>query len=186
MSQLPGPGKCPCDRHRNQCRNFHRDGRIESPLEWLLLPDGTQAYVTNGTNGGSGTVSVIDIASNTVIKTIPVGAYPTFVAVASSAADWTQFHRDNMQRWNPYETVLGVGNVGGLKLKWSNIRQHNPRAARRGKWSGLCRRRRNVCAERQHRREAVELSDLDLCEFLACSGEWGGLCRLLPTTTCMR
>ena len=27
----------------------------------------------------------------------------------SSPADWTQFHRDNMQRWNPYETLLGVG-----------------------------------------------------------------------------
>jgi len=35
-----------------------------------------------------------------------------------SLADWTQFHRDNMQRWNPYETVLGVNNVGGLGLKW--------------------------------------------------------------------
>jgi outer membrane protein assembly factor BamB len=39
-------------------------------------------------------------------------------ATASSPADWTQFLRDNMQRWNPYETVLGVNNVGGLKLKW--------------------------------------------------------------------
>jgi outer membrane protein assembly factor BamB len=39
-------------------------------------------------------------------------------ATAPSLADWTQFHRDNMQRWNPYETVLGVGNVGGLQLKW--------------------------------------------------------------------
>ena len=29
--------------------------------------------------------------------------------------------RDNMQRWNPYETVLGVGNVGGLQLKWKSI-----------------------------------------------------------------
>ena len=37
----------------------------------------------------------------------------------SSPADWTQFHRDNMQRWNPYETVLGVNNVGSLQLKWS-------------------------------------------------------------------
>ncbi len=36
-----------------------------------------------------------------------------------SPADWTQFHRDNMQRWNPYETVLGVGNVGGLQVKWN-------------------------------------------------------------------
>jgi len=25
-----------------------------------------------------------------------------------------------MQRWNPYETVLGVGNVGGLQVKWKN------------------------------------------------------------------
>jgi outer membrane protein assembly factor BamB len=38
-----------------------------------------------------------------------------------SSADWTEFHRDNMQRWNPYETVLGVGNVGGLQLKWQSI-----------------------------------------------------------------
>ena len=39
-------------------------------------------------------------------------------STAPSPADWTEFHRDNMQRWNPYETVLGVGNVGGLQLKW--------------------------------------------------------------------
>jgi outer membrane protein assembly factor BamB len=37
-----------------------------------------------------------------------------------SPADWTQFHRDNMQRWNPYETVLGVGNASSLKSKWVN------------------------------------------------------------------
>jgi outer membrane protein assembly factor BamB len=41
-------------------------------------------------------------------------------AAASSPADWTEFHRDNMQRWNPYETVLGVGNVGGLHVKWKD------------------------------------------------------------------
>jgi hypothetical protein len=39
---------------------------------------------------------------------------------APSPADWTQYLRDNMQRWNPYETVLGVGNVGKLGLKWSS------------------------------------------------------------------
>jgi outer membrane protein assembly factor BamB len=37
---------------------------------------------------------------------------------APAPADWTQFHRDNMQRWNPYEALLGVGNVGGLQVKW--------------------------------------------------------------------
>jgi outer membrane protein assembly factor BamB len=41
-------------------------------------------------------------------------------AAASSPADWTQFHRDNMQRWNPYETALGVNNVGALQPKWTN------------------------------------------------------------------
>jgi outer membrane protein assembly factor BamB len=42
----------------------------------------------------------------------------TNASTTSSPADWTQFHRDNMQRWNPYETVLGVNNVGKLGLKW--------------------------------------------------------------------
>jgi outer membrane protein assembly factor BamB len=39
---------------------------------------------------------------------------------AASLADWTEFHRENMQRWNPYETVLGVDSVGSLQLKWKN------------------------------------------------------------------
>jgi outer membrane protein assembly factor BamB len=33
--------------------------------------------------------------------------------------NWTEFHRVNMQRWNPCEKVLGVNNVGSLSLKWS-------------------------------------------------------------------
>jgi outer membrane protein assembly factor BamB len=40
------------------------------------------------------------------------------VQTTESSADWTEFHRDNMQRWNPYETVLNVNNVGSLQLKW--------------------------------------------------------------------
>jgi outer membrane protein assembly factor BamB len=40
----------------------------------------------------------------------------------SSSADWTQFLRDNMQRWNPYETVLSVNSLEtrGLKLNWQS------------------------------------------------------------------
>jgi len=41
-------------------------------------------------------------------------------SAASSPADWTQFLRDNMQRWNPYETVIGVNNAATLGLKWKN------------------------------------------------------------------
>jgi outer membrane protein assembly factor BamB len=37
-----------------------------------------------------------------------------------SPGDWTQFHFDNMQRWNPYETVIGVNNAWSLELKWKN------------------------------------------------------------------
>ena len=40
-------------------------------------------------------------------------------STTDTSPDWTQFHRNNMQRWNPYETVLDVNNVGSLKLKWS-------------------------------------------------------------------
>src|SRR5215469_10814211 len=40
-------------------------------------------------------------------------------AIASSAADWTQFHQDNMQRWNTNETALGVNNVDSLQVKWT-------------------------------------------------------------------
>jgi len=45
-------------------------------------------------------------------------------AAAPSPADWTQFHRDNMLRWNPYETVLGVGNVGKSQVKWKKLFQN--------------------------------------------------------------
>lgn len=33
--------------------------------------------------------------------------------------DWTEFHRPNMMRCNPYEHVLNVRNVGRLELEWS-------------------------------------------------------------------
>ena len=72
-------------------------------------------------------------------------------AATPSPGDWTQFHRDNMQRWNPYETVLGVGNAGGLKLKWrtpstgafiERTASHIPDLAGRSERSGLCRLRK--------------------------------------------
>jgi glucose dehydrogenase len=37
----------------------------------------------------------------------------------ASRADWTEFHRLNMMRFNPHEQVLNVNNVGTLGLKWS-------------------------------------------------------------------
>ena len=32
--------------------------------------------------------------------------------------NWSEFHRSDMQRYNPYEDTLGVSNVADLKLKW--------------------------------------------------------------------
>jgi YVTN family beta-propeller protein len=43
-----------------------------------ITPDGTHAYVVND---GSFSVSVIDTASNIVIATVGVGAYPLEVAI---------------------------------------------------------------------------------------------------------
>ena len=49
--------------------------------------------------------------------------------------DWTQFHRNNMQRWNPYETVLGVINAGTLALKWSYVTGNPNPGNNEGRWS---------------------------------------------------
>ena len=34
--------------------------------------------------------------------------------------DWLQFHRATMNRWNSFENVINVNNVGNLGLKWSH------------------------------------------------------------------
>ena len=39
-------------------------------------------------------------------------------APSTCVNDWSEFHRTNMQRFNPCEKVLGVSNVGNLTLKW--------------------------------------------------------------------
>lgn len=51
-----------------------------SPDQVTIIPDGTRAYVTNQ---GSNTVSVIDIATNTVITNVPVGFAPTGIATGT-------------------------------------------------------------------------------------------------------
>ncbi len=90
-----------CVSNRKQTASFNIAGLMLAiaPL-WLMLAAAyTSAYAQTSDN-----------VSNASATTTP----------APSPADWTEFHRDNMQRWNPYETVLGVGNVGGLQVKWTN------------------------------------------------------------------
>ena len=50
----------------------------ENPFAIAITPDGTRAYVVNS---GSDTVSVIDIATNAVVATIPVGSGPGAIAI---------------------------------------------------------------------------------------------------------
>src|SRR5438270_2568228 len=61
------------------------------------------------------------------MKCIPISAFILSVCLVSvalgqqpvSTSDWTEFHRVNMLRFNPFESLLTVSNVGNLQLKWS-------------------------------------------------------------------
>ena len=45
-----------------------------------------------------------------------------FVSTAwGQQAGWGEFHRANMRRWNQYENILNVNNVGTLALQWSYL-----------------------------------------------------------------
>jgi outer membrane protein assembly factor BamB len=63
---------------------------------------------------------MLAVANGSAQAQTPADVSSASAGAAPSSADWTQFHRDNMQRWNLYETVLGANNVGGLQLKWKN------------------------------------------------------------------
>ncbi len=85
--------------NRKQTSSFRMAGLMLAiaPLWLMLAAANTSAYAQTSDN-----------VSNASATTTP----------APSPADWTQFLRDNMQRWNPYETILNVNNVGGLKFLW--------------------------------------------------------------------
>jgi eukaryotic-like serine/threonine-protein kinase len=45
----------------------------------------------------------------------------------ATATNWTQLHyRANGTRFNPLETILGPGNVGGLEVKWTYLTGEGP------------------------------------------------------------
>jgi outer membrane protein assembly factor BamB len=58
---------------------------------------------------GTHWVSAVERSSHT-------GAQATFLVSTS----WSEFDRPDMKRWNPYENVLNVNNVGSLQLKWKH------------------------------------------------------------------
>ena len=88
-----------CAANRKQTASFSIVSLMLAiaPLWLMLAAANTSAYAQTSDN-------VSDASATT--------------STASSPGDWTQFLRDNMQRWNPYETILNVNNVGGLQLLW--------------------------------------------------------------------
>ena len=101
---------------------------------------------------------------------------------AGKDQQWSEFHRPNMKRWNPCETVLNVNNVGSLGLKWSyttgNDVDSSPAVADGVVYVGS--EDDNVYA--LNASTGAKLwsyatgSDV---YFLAGRGEWSGLCRLV-------
>ena len=81
-------------------------------------------------------------------------------------------------------TVYALNASTGAKL-WSYSRRRrsrcsgsSPAVANGVVYFGSVRPQR-VCAERQHRRQVVELYHRRQCGILARRGEWGGLCRFI-------
>jgi uncharacterized repeat protein (TIGR01451 family) len=58
-------------------------------------------------------------AANTSAQTSnDVSNSTTTTSPAPPPSNWSQFLEDNMQRWNPNETILGVNTVDSLTFKW--------------------------------------------------------------------
>ncbi len=70
---------------------------FSGPTGVAVLPDGTRAFVSNE---GSGSVSVIDTADDSVVDSITVGDFPNRVAVSP---DGSRAYVTKLFRW------LGVG-----------------------------------------------------------------------------
>jgi hypothetical protein len=97
--------------------------------------------------------------------------------------NWSQFHRHNMQRWNPYEKVLNVNNVGNLLKKWSFKTGSgvfsSPAVVNGvvyvGSWDGTV----SALKARNGALLWSYATGKRLGVFLARGGEWGGVYRLV-------
>ena len=89
-----------CVTNREHTASFRIASLLTIAPLWLIL----------AAANASAHAQTVDAVSNSSMS----------ATTSTSPADWTQFHRDNMQRWNPYETALGVDNVGSLQVKWKN------------------------------------------------------------------
>ena len=88
---------------------------------FLVRPKQTATFMVKGLMRASISMGlVLTVAQSSAFAQDSDFAVPvnTSASTSPSPADWTGFHRDNMQRWNSYEAALGINNVGRLNLKW--------------------------------------------------------------------
>lgn len=62
-------------------------------------------------------ISILVLIVCACFVSVALGQSPA--AVMSSGQNWSEFHTPNMRRWNPFENLLNVNNVGNLTLLWS-------------------------------------------------------------------
>jgi uncharacterized repeat protein (TIGR01451 family) len=63
-------------------------------------------------------LSLVLAAANTSAQAIhDISTSTTTTSTAPPPSNWSQFVEDNMQRWNPNETILGINTVDSLTLK---------------------------------------------------------------------
>jgi YVTN family beta-propeller protein len=91
-----------------------------------VSPTGPEAGDIYVANLGSGTVSVINPATNTVVATLPVGSEPNLLAVSPAGPEAGDVYVPNAGSGtasviNPAtNTVTATINVGGGRLRWQS------------------------------------------------------------------
>jgi outer membrane protein assembly factor BamB len=99
---------------------FARSAKINIFFDTIV-----QATITTNSSGSFSKIAIqvpsTALPGNHVVKAVQVQVGTSAKAIFLVRTDWAQFHRSNMQRWNQYENVLNVHNVGNLKLKWKTF-----------------------------------------------------------------
>ena len=97
------------------------DGTVRvgsDPVQAVLTPNGTTAYVLNT---GAGTVSVVNTATNSVTATIKVGLLPGHAAVTPDGS-------------SVYVTNTGSGSVSVISTATQSVVATSRWALRRSEW----------------------------------------------------
>lgn len=142
-------------------------GRSANTSGIAISPDGSRAYVAiaAGSGGSGGNVTVIDIATNTLVETIPIG--PTAPSIAITP--------DGRFAWVPLN-ITGFGLTGGVdiidtgtKQSVASLEVYNP--ARVAFAPGtLCEDMNTACAADCNNDHAVTVDEIIILVNIALGG----------------